>query len=123
MRLAWSYKTNYLEGICKVFHKEGAWAEVVSEFEWDKAVHNGISPTQIHFNGPYKTREALEKVLPAGTIIHIDHFDELALAEEVARELNIRPKVALRLNLEASRADLRDERRDQLVSLLGEPEC
>ncbi len=101
VRLAWSYKTNYLEGVCKVFHKEGAWAEVVSEFEWDKAVHNGFSPAQIHFNGPYKTREALEKVLPAGTIIHIDHFDELALAEEVARQLNIRPKVALRLNLEA----------------------
>lgn len=25
VRIAWSYKTNYLDAICKVFHREGAW--------------------------------------------------------------------------------------------------
>ena len=55
--------------------------------------------TQIHFNGPYKPESALEKALPAGAMIHIDHFDELALAEKVAEKHDIRPKVALRLNL------------------------
>ena len=38
VRIAWSYKTNYLGAICRVFHRQGAWAEVVSEFEYDKAV-------------------------------------------------------------------------------------
>ena len=99
VRIAWSYKTNYLEGICRVFHREGSWAEVVSEFEWDKAVHNGVSPERIHFNGPHKPEATLERVLPAGTMVHIDNFDELACAERVAQRLNIRPKVALRLNL------------------------
>jgi diaminopimelate decarboxylase len=28
---AWSYKTNYLQAICAIFHDEGALAEVVSE--------------------------------------------------------------------------------------------
>ena len=101
VRLAWSYKTNYLDGICKVFHREGAWAEVVSEFEYDKAVRQGVSPERIHFNGPYKPREALEKVLPAGCIVHLDNFDELALAEKVAEEKGVRPKVAIRINLQA----------------------
>ena len=101
VRITWSYKTNYLDGICKVFHREGSWAEVVSEFEWEKACHNGIPPERIHFNGPFKPESTLERVLPAGTIIHIDHFDELALAEKVAERFRIRPKVALRLNLTA----------------------
>jgi len=33
----WSYKTNYLDAICQVFHNLGSKAEVVSEFEYEKA--------------------------------------------------------------------------------------
>jgi len=98
-RLAWSYKTNYLDAVCKIFHREGSWAEVVSEFEYDKAIHLGVSPEKIHFNGPYKPRPALEKALGQGAMVHLDHFDEMALAEQVARNLGLRPKVALRINL------------------------
>ena len=42
VRIAWSYKTNYLDGICKVFHSEGAWAEVVSGFEVEKALRREV---------------------------------------------------------------------------------
>src|SRR6478752_3165493 len=42
VQFAWSYKTNYLNAICTVFHQEGSIAEVVSEFEYEKARHNGI---------------------------------------------------------------------------------
>jgi diaminopimelate decarboxylase len=101
VRIAWSYKTNYLDAICRVFHSEGAWAEVVSEMEHEKARRLGVPANHIHFNGPYKPKETLERVLPAGTIVHIDHFDELAAAEAVAEERGIRPGVALRLNLSA----------------------
>lgn len=99
VRLAWSYKTNYLDAICKVFHREGAWAEVVSEYEYDKAIHLGISPKQIHFNGPYKPEPALEKALSGGAMVHLDHFDELHLAERVAKARTLTPKVAIRINL------------------------
>ena len=100
VRIAWSYKTNYLDAVCKIFHKEGAWAEVVSEFEWEKAVRNGIPGDRIHFNGPYKTKACLDRVLREGTMIHIDHFDELAAAEEVAKDMGEKVGVALRLNLQ-----------------------
>ncbi len=30
VQFAWSYKTNYLDAVCHVFHQEGSWAEVVS---------------------------------------------------------------------------------------------
>lgn len=99
VRIAWSYKTNYLGAICKVFHREGAWAEVVSEFEYDKAMALGVPPTQVHFNGPYKSEAVLERVLPAGTIVHLDHHDELAAAERVARRHGIEPGVAIRINM------------------------
>jgi len=101
VRLAWSYKTNYLDTVCTLFHREGAWAEVVSEFEYDKAMRMGVPPDHVHFNGPCKSRAVLERALPAGTIVHIDHFDELALCEEVAQATGCRPKVAIRVSLAA----------------------
>ncbi|MBK8265553.1 MAG: diaminopimelate decarboxylase [Nannocystis sp.] len=104
VRLAWSYKTNYLDAICRIFQREGALAEVVSEFEYDKALRLGFRPDEIHFNGPDKSEEVLLRALPAGTIIHIDNFDELAAIEAIARRLKIRPRVALRLNLSVTGA-------------------
>jgi diaminopimelate decarboxylase len=101
VRIAWSYKTNYLDGICRVFHSEGAWAEVVSEMELDKAVENGVDPSHIHFNGPFKPPEALRKAFSGGTTVHLDHFDEMLRAEQVAAELGVRPGVAIRINLAA----------------------
>jgi diaminopimelate decarboxylase len=100
VRLAWSYKTNYLDSVCKVFHREGAWAEVVSEFEYDKARRLGVPGDRIHFNGPYKTEGALRKALSERALVHLDHFDELALAEKVAEELDFTPQVAIRINLQ-----------------------
>jgi len=99
VRLAWSYKTNYLDAICKVFHRQGAFAEVVSVFEYDKAMHIGVPPQQVHFNGPLKLEGVLERALTDGATIHIDHFEEMALAERVAKKHDLRPKVALRLNM------------------------
>lgn len=99
VRVTWSYKTNYLDAVCKVFHREGAWAEVVSEFEWEKARHNGVPGERIHLNGPLKTEATLRRVLPEGTLIHVDNFDELALLERLADEMHLTPKVALRVNL------------------------
>ena len=99
VRLAWSYKTNYLGGICRVFHREGAWAEVVSEMEYDKALALGVPPDNIHFNGPYKSDAVLERAILGGTLVHVDHFDELAALERIAARLGVRPRMAIRINL------------------------
>ncbi|MCO4774074.1 MAG: diaminopimelate decarboxylase [Deltaproteobacteria bacterium] len=101
VQLAWSYKTCYLDAVCKAFHAQGAWAEVVSGMEFQKARRNGIPARNIVFNGPRKTKEELAEAFEGEAIVNIDHFDELALAEKVAGELGIRPKVGIRLNLAA----------------------
>ena len=99
VRIAWSYKTNYLNAICRIFHKEGAWAEVVSEFELDKARRLGVPAEHVHFNGPYKPESALEKAIAGGTILHVDNFDEIARLERIADRLGRRPRVAVRVNM------------------------
>jgi diaminopimelate decarboxylase len=74
VKFAWSYKTNYLEAICAIFHQEGAWAEVVSGMEYERARLLGMPGKKIIFNGPGKTREQLSQVIQDGAMINIDHL-------------------------------------------------
>ena len=52
VQFAWSYKTNYLDAICHVFHSEGSIAEVVSDFEYEKARNAGNAGQPDHFQWP-----------------------------------------------------------------------
>lgn len=97
---AWSYKTNYLDAVCNVFHSEGSWAEVVSGFEYLKARHNGIPGNRIIFNGPNKPYEILKQAVSEGARIHADHLDEIHDLKRIAAELNRPVEIALRLNLD-----------------------
>jgi diaminopimelate decarboxylase len=96
---SWSYKTNYLNAICQVFHDEGAIAEVVSPFEYEKARALGMSGSQIIYNGPYKTIESLERAVSEGAQIHIDHFEEISDIEKIAEAQGKVVGVGIRLNL------------------------
>jgi diaminopimelate decarboxylase len=100
VQFAWSYKTNYLSAVCNTFHQEGSWAEVVSGFEYAKAEYNGVPGNKIIFNGPYKTDEELVKAARNNSFIHIDHLDELFTLSELSRKHNLKPKVAIRVNMD-----------------------
>jgi diaminopimelate decarboxylase len=101
VQFAWSYKTNYLDAVCSIFHDEGAWAEVVSAFEFEKALSLGVNGSNILFNGPEKSEEDLKLAIGHNACIHIDHFDELYLLIKVTRELDKKARVAIRINLDA----------------------
>lgn len=100
VQFAWSYKTNYLNAVCKLYHQEGSWAEVVSGFEYNKALNNGVAPNKIIFNGPDKTAEDLKIAIQNNSPIHIDHLDELYMIQEIAEEMKVRPNVAIRVNMD-----------------------
>jgi len=100
VEFSWSYKTNYLKSICQTFHNLGATAEVVSEFEYEKAKALGIKGSDIIFNGPYKPYHILKIAVQDKARIHIDHFDEIAMLEKIAKELNIVIPVTIRLNMD-----------------------
>lgn len=100
VQFAWSYKTNYISAVCNVFHQEGSWAEVVSGFEYKKALQNGVKGDKIIFNGPDKTTEDLLLAINNGSLIHIDHLDELYQLKELATGKKKKPKVAIRVNMD-----------------------
>lgn len=100
VQFAWSYKTNYLNAVCNVFHQEGSWAEVVSGFEYEKALRNGVDGSKIIFNGPDKSEADLKKAITNNSLIHIDHLDELYALQEIAKSTKQRPKVAIRVNMD-----------------------
>ena len=100
VQFAWSYKTNYLDAVCKVFHQEGSWAEVVSRFEYDKAIRNGVPGNLIIFNGPDKTQEDLKTAVANRSLIHIDHFDELYTLIEMLDGTSDKARVAIRVNMD-----------------------
>jgi diaminopimelate decarboxylase len=100
VQFAWSYKTNYLNAVCNIFHQEDSWAEVVSGFEYDKALANGVNGKKIIFNGPDKKTEDLKKAITHDSLIHIDHLDELYTLIELATQMKKRPRVAIRVNMD-----------------------
>ena len=101
IQFAWSYKTNYLDAICRIFHQEGAWAEVVSEYEYEMARLNGIPGDKIIYNGPYKPEAALRSAAREGARIHVDHHDELYMLESISEEMGRPVDMAIRVNMES----------------------
>ena len=100
VQFAWSYKTNYLDAVCRVFHQEGSWGEVVSGFEYRKALSNNVPGDKIIFNGPDKTEEDLKLAIKNNSLIHIDHLDELYQLIEMSEGLANKPRVAIRVNMD-----------------------
>ena len=100
VQFGWSYKTNYLNEICNVFHRLGSCAEVVSEFEYQKARALGIEGKDIIFNGPYKPYADLKIAVEEGAKIHVDNLFELDDLEKIADELNVVIPVAIRINMD-----------------------
>jgi len=100
VQFAWSYKTNYMDAVCRTFHQEGSWAEVVSGFEYDKALNNGVDGSKIIFNGPDKSDADLRKAIRNNSILHIDHYDEFYAIKDIAAKIGITAKVAIRVNMD-----------------------
>ncbi len=100
VQFAWSYKTNYMNAVCRIFHQEGSWAEVVSMFEYQKALANGVPGQKIIYNGPDKSDDDLRTAIEQGSLIHIDHLDEMYNLFEICVECHKKAKVAIRVNMD-----------------------
>ena len=100
VQFAWSYKTHYNNAVCNIFHQEGSWAEVVSGFEYKKALGNGVHGSQIIFNGPDKHADELQLAIENDSLIHIDHFEEMYLLMDICAKLDKIARVAIRVNMD-----------------------
>lgn len=97
--VAYSYKTNYVSGICAILHQEGAWAEVVSGFEMEHARALGMPGPQIIYNGPHKPFECLLEAAHQRVRVNVDNLEELSDLEEVAKRLKHPVKIGIRVNM------------------------
>lgn len=97
--LGYSYKTNSLPWLIAFMRDRGAWAEVVSDAEYELALAVGYEPDRVVFNGPYKSRDRLRSALLGGSIINLDAKRDVDWTIELARELPEREfGVGLRVN-------------------------
>ncbi|HXG84359.1 MAG TPA: diaminopimelate decarboxylase [Pyrinomonadaceae bacterium] len=98
LKVCYAAKANSNMAILRSVLDAGADLEVNSGGELWKALKIGFSPEQIIFNGTSKTVEELEAAIGAGIYaIQVDSLYELQLIETVARSLNKRANVSLRL--------------------------
>src|SRR5690606_3963061 len=80
--IGYSYKTNYIPYLCKVLHKMGAYAEVVSRLEYDLALKLGVAPEHIIFNGPIKHKDDYFLLLKNRSIVNIDSSYEIEFVKD-----------------------------------------
>lgn len=96
--IAYSFKTNFIPGICKIFKQEGAYAEIVSGFEYYLANKIGYKNNKIIFNGPYKKTEELARALKTKTLVNVDNLLELNKVIEISKKNNLISNIGIRLN-------------------------
>ncbi len=98
LKICYAAKANSTMAILRSVREAGADLEVNSGGELWKALEIGFRPEQIIFNGTSKTAEELEQAITAGIYaIQVDSLYELELIETVARNLQKRANVSLRL--------------------------
>ena len=103
VRLAYSYKTNYMPAICELVRDLGGYAEVVSIMEHDLALRLGVAPIDIVFNGPYKREPDLRRALAGGALVNLDATYELNLVERIAATSTALLRVGVRCNFDVGR--------------------
>ncbi len=96
-KIFYSYKTNYLLGVCSFMNKLGIGAEIVSGFELDLARKLNVNGKNIIFNGPCKKEEELKEAILIGTKINVDSIEELQLINSIGKEINQVIPVAIRV--------------------------
>ncbi|MGA1825567.1 MAG: decarboxylase [bacterium] len=84
--LAYSYKTNYIPDLCKAINGLGAYAEVVSDMEYELALRIGVDPKKIIFNGPLKEYQIIETALLNESLLHLDSFYEISILKELTNK-------------------------------------
>lgn len=94
----YSFKTNYVPALCEIARRQGCYAEVVSEMEYELASIIGFK--NILFNGPIKRKEIFFRALKDGAIINLDSEYEVDLACRYKTENpDEEVKVGIRINI------------------------
>lgn len=96
--IGYSVKTNPFPWILEYMKGKGAFAEVVSEDEYNLALELGYTHDRIILNGPYKPKELLNAAILGGAIVNIETFSQLENLRHLAKNHEV--NVGLRVNFD-----------------------
>jgi diaminopimelate decarboxylase len=103
IKIAYSYKTNYMPALCQRINKLGGYAEVVSRMEYDLALKLGVVGSDIIFNGPLKTADDYLYVSKNNSLMNLSEAYEVDIIQRVSRDYKrLRHRLGIRcaINLE-----------------------
>ena len=97
--ICFALKANANLAVLKLFADLGGGLDVVSGGELFRGLTAGVPPERIVYAGVGKTREEIAYALKSGVLMfNAESSQELRLIDEVAADLRLRARVALRIN-------------------------
>ncbi len=118
--LGFSVKTNHNKELMKMAKELGMLAETVSDDEYFWAEKTGFPKKNIIYNGIQKSEDVLVSALQNGSIVNLDHFEEIDFIEKhrqllAQKELHI----GLRVNFDLEKECPNETTAGQEVSRFG----
>ncbi|UCE62726.1 MAG: diaminopimelate decarboxylase, partial [Nitrospirota bacterium] len=97
--IAYAMKANSNLSILRALAKEGSGADIVSGGELYRALKAGVPSEKIVFAGVGKSRQEFQEALKSDILMfNVESSGELQLINDVAGEMGLRARVALRVN-------------------------
>ncbi|PIQ28684.1 diaminopimelate decarboxylase [bacterium (Candidatus Blackallbacteria) CG17_big_fil_post_rev_8_21_14_2_50_48_46] len=97
--ICYSMKANSNRSILQIFLNRGGGLDIVSGGELYRAIQAGASPQRIVFSGVGKTSAEIAQALQADILMfNVESEGELNRIQEVAKNLGIKARIALRVN-------------------------
>jgi diaminopimelate decarboxylase len=98
IHLHYAMKANPMPAVVQHMSRLVDGLDVASGGELLVALDTGIATETISFAGPGKTRAELTQAVGAGIVINMESPHEMEVIAEIAADLGVRPKVAIRVN-------------------------
>ena len=95
----YAIKANNNSKIIKLIKDHDLGIDAVSSAEINKSLNNSIKPKKIVFAGVGKTKdEIIFAIRKKIYLFNCESFDEISLIDKISNELNVKTKIAIRLN-------------------------
>ncbi len=120
--ILYATKAYFSPYVARLFQAEGLGLDVTSEAELEIARRIDFPRDRIYLHGNNKTPAEIRAAFAMGVEhIVVDNLDEVALLAHLAEEMNVRPRVLLRLAPNISAEGSRGIVNKSFVSTMGEP--
>ena len=98
IHLHYAMKANPMPGVVAHMNTLVDGLDIASGGELEVALAAGVDPLTISFAGPGKSIPELRAAISAGVTLNVESFTELDRITQLGDELDIRPRVAVRVN-------------------------